>query len=101
VRKRPQEASLIPLYLSLIEHYQISHVIAFGDHDAVDLYEMLARHASIQQVFWLDNYACQKIDPKPARPGVGHPQAQGKIRYIIGCTDAADFVRGLRLALGL
>jgi hypothetical protein len=96
-----QQEAFIPLYLSLIEHYQISHVIDFGDHDAVDLYEMLARHASIQQVFWLDNYACQKIDPKPARPGVAHPQAQGKIRYIIGCTDAADFVRGLRLALGL
>lgn len=89
----------VAFYEAMIAEYQVTHVVALGDHDAVDVYEMLALSQSIQQVIWLDNYNCNHQGPRVASPHVARRQAQANIRYVTGCKGAPEFLQGLRVAL--
>ena len=93
-------AGNVAFYQAMIADYSITHVIALGDHDAVDVYTMLAEHGSVQQVIWLDNYACNCHEPRIDKPEVTSVAARAKIRYLTGCKDASAFLAGLRVAIG-
>lgn len=85
-------------YQKLAAQFGISHVIALGDHDAVDVYAVLATSAEIQSFVWLDNHGCNNYSPRLDAPTTTRA-AKAAIRYVIGCKDATEFLRGLRVAL--
>lgn len=86
-------------YRDLAARYSISHVIALGDHDAVEIYAMLATSPEVQSFIWLDNYGCNNHAPRRDRPNTS-AAARSAIHYVIGCKGAPEFLRGLKIAIG-
>lgn len=87
----------VAFYTAMIADYTVTHVIALGDHDAVDVYTMLAENS---EVVWLDNYACNYHAPRIEKPEVQKAAILAKIRYVTGCKGAPAFLLGLRVAIG-
>lgn len=92
-------ARFVSFYRSLVARFGLTHVIALGDHDAVNVYASLACQPEIQALFWLDNYNCNNQKAALSRPEIPSAQARRAIRYVVGCQSATDFLRGILVAL--
>ncbi len=107
-------------YENILKRYNVEVVVALGDWDAEWLYRHLADLPQLTKLAWLDNWSCNNLDQPMLRQdmfqkaqGLDHADyyapwkfsgkwsrsAQAKTRYVVGCKDAAHFVRGLETAL--
>lgn len=107
-------------YENVLKRYDIQAVVAMGDWDAEWLYRNLAHLPRVTKLVWLDNWSCNNLDQPVLRQdmfqkaqglaradyytpwefsGPWSRSAQAKTRYVVGCKDAAHFVRGLEIAL--
>jgi hypothetical protein len=118
---RMAEGADIAWYEDLIKRFDIQAVVALGDWDAEWLYHKLADLPRVRRFVWLDNWSNSVMEPtvradlfsKAARStwddcswhspwhfeSAWSPQAQRKATYVVGCSHAEDFVKGLELAL--
>lgn len=89
----------LDFYRDLVKRFDITHIVALGDHDAVEVYSELALMADVQAFLWLDNYNCNNQPPRLDRPNTS-ARARAVIRYVTGCQDASEFLRGMQVAIG-
>jgi hypothetical protein len=89
----------LPFYQSLVKRWNLTHVIALGDHDAVEVYAALALLPEIQSFVWLDNYRCNSVQAPCLDTPFCTPRVRQHIRYVIGCKGAPEFLKGLHVAL--
>jgi len=116
----PGRDTVIAWYMDILKHYDVQVVVALGDWDAEWLYCQLAESGQVKKFIWLDNWSSTVL-PQPVlrrdlfERGASNDtvtyespwyfstewsrDAQRKTRYVVGCSDAADFVVGLEIAL--
>ena len=116
----PGRDTVIAWYADILKHYDVQVVVALGDWDAEWLYCQLAESGQVKKFIWLDNWSSTVL-PQPVlrrdlfERGASNDmvayespwhfstewsrEAQQKTRYVVGCSDAADFVVGLEIAL--
>jgi hypothetical protein len=90
----------VTFYCGLVARFGLTHVVALGDHDAVDVYVALALLPEVQSFVWLDNYNCNNQRPLLDQPRCA-PAAHRLICYVTGCQNASEFLKGIQVALGL
>jgi hypothetical protein len=81
-------------------------VVLAADWDGEWLYSQIAESIAVD-IYWLDVYLSSKVYPTlskqfPPRWAGGmrwSVTAARKVRYVYGCRDAIDFVKGLELAI--
>lgn len=109
----------LPWYQKALRQYNIEAVVALGDWDAEWLYRWLAEMSSVKKLVWLDNWSSSALPPT-LRPDLFRkatknqsvfwdtpwhfetpwsPRAKSKSTYVVGCSEALDFLRGLKLAI--
>ena len=110
----------LPWYEKNLRRFNIQAVIALGDWDAEWLYHWLAELPMVRRLIWLDNWSASVIPPTLRRDlfqkasrnrqdvyfnSPWHFEqpwsraARGKATYVVGCSVAKDFVKGISLAL--
>jgi hypothetical protein len=92
-------------YKDIFRCWNVKVVILAADWDGEWLYVQLAEEMSIK-IYWLDVYLSSKVYPTLAKqfpPKWDSMKwsimAIKKIKYVYGCRDAVDFVKGLELAI--
>lgn len=116
----PGRDTVIAWYMDILKHYDVQVVVALGDWDAEWLYCQLAESSQVKKFIWLDNWSSTVLAQPVLRRdlferGASNDtvayespwyfstewsrDAQRKTRYVVGCSDAADFVVGLGIAL--
>jgi len=93
-------------YEEVFRRWNVKVVVLTADWDGAWLYYRVAENMDVK-IYWLDVYLSSKIYPtlvKRFPPERGWLEglsitAYRKIRYVYGCRDALDFVKGLELAV--
>jgi hypothetical protein len=93
-------------YQEVFCRWNVKVVILAADWDGEWLYSKVAESMSVK-IYWLDVFLSSKVyptlaeqfPPKWARGMKWSITATKKVRYVYGCRDAVDFVKGLELAI--
>lgn len=106
-------------YEDVLRRFNLEAVIALGDWDAEWLYHHLAELTSVKKFIWLDNWSCSTLEvtvrkdlfKKASRNDdvswhtpwyfqePWSPRAKAKTTYVVGCSEAEDFLKGLELGI--
>jgi hypothetical protein len=95
-------------YTEVFRRWNVRVVILAADLDGEWIYSQIAASIDVVDIYWLDVYLSSKVYPTlakqfPPRWAGGikwSVTAARKVRYVYGCRDALDFVKGLELAIG-
>jgi hypothetical protein len=93
-------------YRDVFRRWNVKVVVLAADWDGAWLYTQMSESMDVK-IYWLDVYLSSKVyptvtrqfPPKWAWGGKWSVKATKKIRYVYGCRDAMDFVKGLELAM--
>lgn len=106
-------------YDDVLRRFNLEVVIALGDWDAEWLYHHLAELSSVKRFIWLDNWSCSTLEvtvrgdlfKRASRneevawhtpwyfQQLWSPRAKAKSVYVVGCSEAEDFLKGLELGI--
>jgi hypothetical protein len=102
-----QSEKVLEWYKEVFRCWNVKVVVLAADWDGAWLYSLMAEDKDISRIYWLDVYLSSKVYPTLAKQFPPR-WAQGmkwsitttkKIRYVYGCRDAMDFIKGLELAM--
>jgi hypothetical protein len=93
-------------YREVFRRWNVRVVVLATDWDGAWLYTQMSESMDVK-IYWLDVYLSSKVYPTLAKqfpPRWAHSMkwsitATKKIRYVYGCRDAMDFIKGLELAI--
>jgi hypothetical protein len=94
-------------YEKVFRRWNARVVVIAADWDGEWLYWQIAEKFDVKMIYWLDVYLSSKVYPtlvKEFPPEwdvsfVWSATAVKKVKYVYGCRDAVDFVKGLELAI--
>lgn len=86
-------------YEAACQELGITHIIACGDSDALEVFQKLVASQQVEALIWLDNHGCNQHGPQLNRTDWGFGRDKDKVRYVTGCKAAPQFLEGLQLAI--
>lgn len=106
-------------YEDVLRRFNLEVVISLGDWDAEWLYHHLTELSSVKRFIWLDNWSCSTLQvtvrgdlfKRASRneevtwhtpwhfQATWSPRAKAKSVYVVGCSEAEDFLKGLELGI--
>ncbi len=93
----------VQFWQDLLRDRMVEVVLHLGDWDAVWLFPHMLKVSHVKRFIWLDNYACNQIDPRVDNSEVKNNDIlstfTGKIVRVVGCSDVDDLFSGIHLAV--
>jgi hypothetical protein len=92
-------------YKNVFRRWNVKAIVIAADWDGEWLYWRIAENENVK-IYWLDVYLSSKVYPTLSRQvfekfvrDTWSCQAKKKVKYVYGCRDVIDFVKGLELAI--